>query len=728
MLEQGLGTLKGQIDKQANVFQGNPSAMGKEQQKHKDSINKGITPDLLKALAMQKVASETAAAENQLKLSMEQNSATVVEQLEQNAMARTQDDLVKQTAGILNERNKKRKQQMSPSKPPQQAQQRPPMQMAKGAPQGAPQGLPAAPRPPMQMANGGIVGYNKGDKVEAKKEEMPSGFSKMFGDVVDWAKENPAEAVGLGMMFIPGIGWAGSAALKAGTMALKGANVLYKGAKSIDYGKKLAQATNAAKQAPSAAGKLAAKTVTRPSTSTKNVVDGVSKGIGREYSAGRTAATGAGIYGIGKGLGALDQKISDDVDASIAKIDDEVKAKYAKAKDKTIPDMGGAGVLAPAGQPPAGQPPAGQPPAGQPPAGPQADMAQVNKNLARVGLDVAALSATPDISGISKTQVSDALPEVKSALKKDMAKDPTKVQQDALTRMSGSDKSKGGFDIAGQEAVYNKYLKEKEDLDKELLDPERLERERVNAGIAGLIEGGTSRGASISRRKFDENTIASRQASINQRLDLEKQRMNNTTKLVTEVNKEAGLAMRGAMDERQKAMATLARISADDIAMYNAEADRVYASNQNGIKNKIDALQADTAARIDELVQRQASATEIANEIYRLESEGTKLRELFFTTMNPQLMTLRTKQAEEGLTEKEQGLLDQYEIEFQRLKEKTRIDDHIDLLSGLLMQVRNQNGFSLQRTSSNTDTSSNRLSQQGNLSQLQSLVQKYANP
>jgi hypothetical protein len=229
----------------------------------------------------------------------------------------------------------------------------------------------------------------------------------------------------------------------------------------------------------------------------------------------------------------------------------------------------------------------GQPPAGQAPAG---GVGGVNQNLARVGLDVAGLSATPDTSGISKKQVTGALAGtgVMEGLKKDIAKDPAKVQQDELTRMSGADKSKGGLDRAGQEATYNKYLKEKEDLDKELLDPARLKRERANAGIRGLIEGGTSRGASIAKGKFDENTVASRQASITQRLGIEQKRMDNDVKIATEINAEAGRAMGRVMDERQKAMATVANITADDIAMYNAEADRMYESNQNGIKNKIE--------------------------------------------------------------------------------------------------------------------------------------------
>lgn len=342
----------------------------------------------------------------------------------------------------------------------------------------------------------------------------------------------------------------------------------------------------------------------------------------------------------------------------------------------------------------------GQPPAGQAPAG---GVGGVNQNLARVGLDVAGLSATPDTSGISKKQVTGALAGtgVMEGLKKDIAKDPAKVQQDELTRMSGADKSKGGLDRAGQEATYNKYLKEKEDLDKELLDPARLKRERANAGIRGLIEGGTSRGASIAKGKFDENTVASRQASITQRLGIEQKRMDNDVKIATEINAEAGRAMGRVMDERQKAMATVANITADDIAMYNAEADRMYESNQNGIKNKIDALKADTDAKLNELVQRQASASEIASQISSLHDKSTALREEFFKSINPQLTILREKEASEGLTSDEQGQMEKYESQFQQLVEKTEISEAIKVLNSFLIQIRDQGGYSLQNTSSN---------------------------
>jgi hypothetical protein len=90
-------------------------------QKANAAASKGtVPPDLLEVLALQKVASEKAMAKNQLALSMEQNPATVAAQLEQNVMSLTKDDLVKQTAGIMGERDKRRKQQMSMAKPPQQ--------------------------------------------------------------------------------------------------------------------------------------------------------------------------------------------------------------------------------------------------------------------------------------------------------------------------------------------------------------------------------------------------------------------------------------------------------------------------------------------------------------------------------------------------------------------------------------------------------------------------------
>jgi len=657
MLQQGLGTLDSKIDQKAGALRSNPQAMGQLQQQQKTQLGKGITPDLMDALAAQKVLSEKTLANNQLKLSQEQNPATVAEQYEQQLVAMNKDELTAQTAGIMGERNKKRQQQTSAAKPPQPQGQRPPMA------QGAPQGLPAAPRPPMQMAQGGIIGYAgpDGSKVEAKGSRLEQALKAMGILYEDYMAMRPEQKKGLEAQI------------------------------QKEYIKQRKEF-----EVPELPISGMLDRAMEP-TPERVASDAAAKAnYDKKQSTGQT------------GLDALlaDKSLMQEEEDQVAAVD------VTNNSDINAQNL------------------AGQPPAGQPPVG---GSAGVNQNLSRVGLDVDSLSATPDTSGISKTQVSDALPEVMGALKKDIAKDSTKVQQDEISRMSGADKSKGGLDRAGQEATYNKYLKEKEELDKELLDPDRLKRKRADAGLAGLIEGGTSRGASIARRKFDENTVASRQASITQRLDIEQKRMDNDVKIAAEVNAEAGRAMGRVMEERQKALATISSITADDIAMYNAEANRMYDSNQNGIKNKIDALKADTSARLNELIQQQSSAAEIGREISSLHDKSTKLREEFFNSINPQLMTLRAKEGKEGLTADEQAQMERYESQFQQLVEKTQMNETIEILNGFLLQIRNQGGFSLKKTGSATNTSTNTSGQSSSTNNSASTsvaanAQKYIQP
>ena len=157
--EGGLGKL---VDQKADAYRGNPEALQKRAK---------MSGDLMDALASQKLLTEKTIAKNQLALSQEQDASSVVEQNEQKLMAMTKDDMAAQTAGIMGERNKKRQQQVSAAKPPQQPQQpqqRPPM------PQGAPpQGIAGAPRPPTQFAaQGGIIGYAAGEEVEAKGSRL----------------------------------------------------------------------------------------------------------------------------------------------------------------------------------------------------------------------------------------------------------------------------------------------------------------------------------------------------------------------------------------------------------------------------------------------------------------------------------------------------------------------------------------------------------------------------
>ena len=444
--DASLGGMAKAVDTKVEAYRNNPQALEKRLAGNQQ---------LLDLLALQKVKSEKESAANQLLLSEQQVPSTILEQREQEVLAMNKNDIAKQTAGILGQRQKKAEQkQRAMGMPPQQGQ-RPPM--PQGAPQGAPMmaargGLLPLPRPNMQgMAQGGIMGYANGgavDKVKAfiaqrggklnqqemedlvnaskndseiiaflkqdqgyisnsenadidvaandqtapltlsrgeqaaadrkqrikvraeqaaadrkeriktreekragrdKKEkaslsntsdvevpanipkeavvkEMPSGLSKLVGSAVDWAKENPVEAVGLGMMFIPGLGWAANGALRAASLGMKA----YNAAKKVDYAKKLTQAAKVAKETPS---KFVSRPPKLPTRDAKGRITAQGE-AGRQYSKGRTAATGAGIMGLGKAKGAFDQSISDGVDASIAEVEAQQKAQQ-KAEYQT---------------------------------------------------------------------------------------------------------------------------------------------------------------------------------------------------------------------------------------------------------------------------------------------------------------------------------------------------------------------------------------------------------
>lgn len=187
----GIADMLGAVDKTAGVFAGNP-------QKLKQKAGPNLSQDLISALALQKITSEKAAAERDMQMQMEQNPATIAEQLEQKATQQSQQEIAKQV-GQIGQQKQQRQQsamqklagQMSKPKPMNmQGQQRP---QAQQRPQGTGiaqpprpmaqrmgQGLPQAPRQPMtRLMSGGIVGFNKGKKVSKDK----FGFPYLSGEV-----------------------------------------------------------------------------------------------------------------------------------------------------------------------------------------------------------------------------------------------------------------------------------------------------------------------------------------------------------------------------------------------------------------------------------------------------------------------------------------------------------------------------------------------------------------
>ena len=146
--DASLGGLAQGVDTKVEAYRNNPQALEKRLQGNQQLID---------LLALQKVKSEKESAKNQLLLSEQQNPNTIAQQLEAEVVGMNKDEMSKQTAGILGQRQKQQQKNMQ--------------RTAKGASQGAPVmaargGLMPLPRQNMaNMAQGGIIGYDGGGPV-----------------------------------------------------------------------------------------------------------------------------------------------------------------------------------------------------------------------------------------------------------------------------------------------------------------------------------------------------------------------------------------------------------------------------------------------------------------------------------------------------------------------------------------------------------------------------------
>ena len=661
MLEAG--GLGAQIDKIAGAYRGNPEALQKKSK---------IQPDLMEALALQKVMSEKAMAKQQLELSQQQDAGSVVEQMEQKLVGMNKEELTAQTAGIMGERNKKRQQQMSAAKPPQPQGQRPPM------PQGAPQGLPAAPRPPMNMAQGGIIGYKKG-----------GGITDV--DVEKWLKDNPN-------VFPQG---SDAVRKKAAVKALTQEAASKRKSAPVSTQERAEFRKNNPTVFPKAEDSVIDKVIQEEkfgerTLSPEPIAKGTSVGSKSISDAQSSALQGAmGIGGGGpqagsiSGIAAEAKKKQDAIAQQSQQSAVPLKPGAGVLKPggiPSVPDMGGAGVLAP----PAGQPPAGQPPAGF---GVSSDMS-IDQQLQSV-LNTPA----PDTSTIDRKQLSTALGDTFMGKVEDRIDvDPEAKSEATLKRLSSDDVEKGGYGTKKYEEGLAGYLTQKEDLDRRQLDPESVARERANAGIRGLIEGGTSRGASIARGKFDDNTAQRRRDVITEQRDMYVKNKEATSAILDKVNAGASDALKLYKEDVSRGMDLMANITKADMTLYQTEADRMYNQNQNGIKNKIDALKVSSQANLQKMVQEQASLQEVSNALEGLIGKNKALRAEHMKALQPQMLALNTVIYDKESTPAEVTLakdqLKAIEGTFQVLEDKTRTDDIITIYEDLIKMLRDQGGYS----------------------------------
>jgi hypothetical protein len=128
-----IGGIDQQIQQRVDAYRNNPQQLMQRYQQNQELID---------LLAMQKLKSEKDAAARDMQMQMQATPQTIKQQREAELLGRTKDEMVQQTSGIMQERQKRQQQNMQRT---------------------ANQGLPQLPAGNMQrMAGGGIVAFAEG--------------------------------------------------------------------------------------------------------------------------------------------------------------------------------------------------------------------------------------------------------------------------------------------------------------------------------------------------------------------------------------------------------------------------------------------------------------------------------------------------------------------------------------------------------------------------------------
>ena len=649
MLEAG--GLGAQIDKIAGAYRGNPEALQKKTK---------LQPDLMDALALQKVMSEKAMAKQQLELSQQQDAGSVLEQMEQKLVGMNKEELTAQTAGIMGERNKKRQQQMSAAKPPQPQGQRPPM------PQGAPQGLPAAPRPPMNMAQGGIIGYKKGEGVSAEEAEKKR-ILKLLGDKnvtsESWKAMSPEEQQRVAKVLNISqdnttIGRILASPLAAAEdlirLPYRMAGNLGAMVGNTDIGQSLGL------------GKIGQD---KPMTSYLESTDLQQQAMKTQDRITDKGIAGAlGIQDTPQDTPQVPSVAKQQVDPNQAKNDAMMAAMQGNAPTPDDPNAGA--VMDPTLQ---------------------------------AALDTPAV----DLSGISRTQARDMqTQEVKDLQAKRLSDDPEEKRKEAVAELSGPSVvdgvETGGMDRQATKEGLEKFLQDKKDLDKQMLDPAAVDKRRTQAYMDGLITGGTGRTGTAARSQFDANLATSKQASI---AEQKKSYLENITfdrETADKISARANEVFNAYKEDQAGAIDAANATDGRNLTAFYQEATLAIQTNQNGIANKISAFQANTASELQKMVQNQASMAELTTASAKFMAQITEIKDNYLGNVKPIMQTLEVEKSNPKTSpERRKEIVNQlndYQNQASALEDVANLNGMVALMQDLIRDQAKNGGFSSQAT------------------------------
>ena len=595
--------------------------------------------ELMDLLAMQKLKDEKETAARDMALQADQTPGTIAEQYEQQLVSMNKNEMANQVAGVLGQKQKQAQQR-------QQAMGITPQQRPQQRPQGAPQGIANQPRPNMQgMAQGGIVGYQKGGDVSRLEKAL--------------------EALGMTLQeykFLPPLEKDALQQYIDQEYVKQRKDFELPEMPIVEEFKRRGEATKAKEaEAEEAVGRrIDALKPSDLQVAQEEKVAALQSGIGATLPTAPTGAPATGIATTGAPATTATGAPATTATGAPATGDADKNAAMFAAMQGTQPGTAG-GIAGQSGQ------------MGD------SDLKSGINNI---------LGATADLSQIDKNQVTGSSSQM-DYLKARRDVSPEAKEADARRRLTGD------FNLPELDAEYKALLEERKAYERQQSDPETVKAGQRQAYIDNLITGGDYMSATAGRSRFDASRKADRERFMKERAALFGEYNDKRVAVVTGINEEAGKVLGRYLEDASKAAATIATMEAQDIAMYQQEADRLMRANNSEIANRLAAVKLELDGNLQKLIQQQASANQIASEITAAADVLRKQRVDFLTAYE---MTRQTNAQiinnPKSTPEQIQKAIDAnkgVEAIWSAMEEKSKLTESMDKMLELLGAVSGQN-------------------------------------
>lgn len=276
----------------------------------------------------------------------------------------------------------------------------------------------------------------------------------------------------------------------------------------------------------------------------------------------------------------------------------------AEPTGRTIPDMGGMGVLAP------------QPPPAE------SDTTQ-QQGLEALGL--ASPTPPPTVVGTERQDIA-------RTLMSEMGIKPEGTREEA--REAAEERTKGILDAAigreeGKLGPKESQLQRMQELQAQQTDPDKLRRERLTAGLLGAAGRGSTTLAGFGAGVFNQRTQqeAAARKNLTDQFGIENEKIQLDLDIASSQIQSGQDAVELLGKDQRAAVAAVQSAAADDVKMAIAEGDRKFDADIQGAKTKLELFLSqmeDRRAAAERAEDKELAYTQLAAEFLQGKMEMEK--------------------------------------------------------------------------------------------------------